>query len=168
MQKCARLRLTGKSQMVQVENCTSHSLTINTGASEGCVLSSLLFSVLIFADDTMLLHLKQQWDNVENLTSWWQENCLQLNVSKTKNLAVGCRRQQRVYNQIQKGEQLEVHGRLNLWVLELVWAHPGSKPKGQNSIFTTWDNWWSPSSGPEDFQCRCWREHPHTEHNTLV
>ncbi len=85
---------------------------------QGCVLSPLLYSlythdcvsshsstsIVKFADDTVVLALISKNDEtaylaeVERLTSWCQDNCLSLNVSKTKELIVDFRkRQQRPY-----------------------------------------------------------------------
>ncbi len=97
---------------------TSNSITLNVGAPQGCVLSHLLYSlythdcvsshsftsIVKFADDTVVLGLISNNDEtaylneVERLTSWCQDNCLSLNVSKTKELIVDFRkRQQRPY-----------------------------------------------------------------------
>ncbi len=61
-------------------------------------------SIVKFADDTVVLGLISNNDEtaylgeVERLTSWCQDNCLSLNVSKTKELIVDFRkRQQRPY-----------------------------------------------------------------------
>ncbi len=57
-------------------------------------------SVVKFANDTVVLGLINNndetayLDEVERLTSWCQDNCLSLNVSKTKELIVDFRKRQ--------------------------------------------------------------------------
>ncbi len=110
--------LTGRPQVVKVSQFTSNSITLNVGALQGCVLSPLLYSlythdcvsshssisIIKFSDDTVVLGLISKddetayLDEVERLTSWCQDNCLSLNVSKTKELIVDFRKsQQRPY-----------------------------------------------------------------------
>ncbi len=104
--------LTGRPQVVKVGQFTSNSITLNVGALQGCVLSPLLYSlythdcvsshsstsIIKFADNTVVLGLISNndetayLDEVERLTSWCQDNCLSLNVSKTKELIVDFRK----------------------------------------------------------------------------
>ncbi|KAI3375348.1 hypothetical protein L3Q82_021842, partial [Scortum barcoo] len=109
--------LTGRPQAVRMGSTTSSTLTLNTGAPQGCVLSPLLYSlfthdcvathssntIIKFADgDTTVIGLitgvptrRPTEREVRALTSWCQDNNLQLNVSKTKELIVDFRRRQR-------------------------------------------------------------------------
>ncbi len=110
--------LTGRPQVVKMGQFTSNSITLNIEAPQGCVLSPLLYSlythdcvsshsstsIVKFADDTVVLGLISNndktayLDEVERLISWCQDNCLSLNMSKTKQLTVDFRkRQQRPY-----------------------------------------------------------------------
>ncbi len=107
--------LTCRPQVVKMGQFTSNSITLNIVAPQGCVLSPLLYthdcvsshsstSIVKLTDDTVVLGLISNndetayLDEVERLTSWCQDNCLSLNVSKTKDLIVDFRkRQQRPY-----------------------------------------------------------------------
>ncbi len=110
--------LTGRPQVVKVGQFTSNSITLNIGAPPGCVLSPLLYSIythdcesshsstsiVTFADDTVVLGLISNndetayLDEVERLTSWCQDSCLSLNMSKTKELIVDFqKKEQRPY-----------------------------------------------------------------------
>ncbi len=112
--------LTGRSQVVRMGSNTSSPLILNTGAPQGCVLSSLLYSlythdctathssnvIVKFADDTMVIGLITDNDEmtyreeVSTLTKWCQENHLSLNIIKTKELVVDYRRQSREHTPI--------------------------------------------------------------------
>uniref|UniRef100_A0A1A8ATP4 Reverse transcriptase domain-containing protein n=1 Tax=Nothobranchius furzeri TaxID=105023 RepID=A0A1A8ATP4_NOTFU len=104
--------LTGRPQSVRIGNCTSSTTTLSTGAPQGCVLSTLLFTLLThdcvathssnyiikFADDTTLVGLISKndesayRDEVQRLTNWCKVNNLSLNVDKTKEMVVDFRR----------------------------------------------------------------------------
>ncbi|KAK6320198.1 hypothetical protein J4Q44_G00093050 [Coregonus suidteri] len=108
--------LTGRPQpypqVMRVGNNTSATLTLNTGAPQGCVLSPLLYSlfthdnvvthdsntIITFADDTTVEGLITDDDEtayreeVNDLAVWCQDNNLSLNVSKTKELIVDYRK----------------------------------------------------------------------------
>ncbi|KAF7702421.1 hypothetical protein HF521_001704, partial [Silurus meridionalis] len=100
--------LTDRPQAVRVGKHTSSTLTLSTGAPQGCVLSPLLYTlytydcvatsnsttIIKFADDTVVVGLISNnnetayLQEVKNLERWCQENNLLLNVSKTKELIV--------------------------------------------------------------------------------
>ncbi len=99
--------LTGRPQVVKVGQFTSNSITLNVGAPQGyslythdCMSSHSSTSIVKFADNTVVLGLISNndettyLDEVEKLTSWCQDNCLSLNVSKTKELIVDFRKRQ--------------------------------------------------------------------------
>ncbi|KAG5286062.1 hypothetical protein AALO_G00010540 [Alosa alosa] len=110
--------LTNRSQVVRVGGLTSDSLTISTGAPQGCVLSPLLYniythdckansshtSIIKFADDTVILGLisnnneQLYLDQVDGVAQWCQSNSLTLNITKTKEMVVDYRRQQQNYS----------------------------------------------------------------------
>ncbi|KAK1804879.1 hypothetical protein P4O66_019137, partial [Electrophorus voltai] len=106
-------------QSVQVGNCISSTLTLSTGAPQGCVLSPLLYSlytydctatssstiIVKFADDTVVMGLisdndeRAYLEEIKHLENWCQENNLLLNVSKTKELIVDCSKKQEQHYQ---------------------------------------------------------------------
>ncbi len=104
--------ITGRSQSVCVGHNTSSTITLSTGAPQGCVLSLLLFTLLThdctakfssnhiikFADDTTVVGLISNNDEmhyreeVAQLAEWCGTNNLSLNVGKTKEVVMDFRR----------------------------------------------------------------------------
>ena len=100
--------LTGRPQAARVGSNASSTITMNTGAPQGCVLSPLLFTLLThdctpthnsnlfikFADDTTVVGLinnndeSNYRDEVSQLAAWCRGNNLSLNVEKTKEIVV--------------------------------------------------------------------------------
>lgn len=102
--------LTGRKQSVRVGNTLSSVKTTNTGAPQGCVLSPALFTLyttdcrssendtklIKFADDTSLSGYIISDEScyrraVESLVEWCDNNFLELNVGKTKEMVVDFR-----------------------------------------------------------------------------
>ncbi|KAK3525720.1 hypothetical protein QTP70_006752 [Hemibagrus guttatus] len=106
--------LTGRPQSVQIGNSISSTTTLSTGAPQGCVLSSMLFTLLThdcaamhssnhivkFVNDTTVVGLISKnyesayREEVRRLTAWCKANNLSLNVDKTKEMVVDFRRAQ--------------------------------------------------------------------------
>ncbi|KAF7650512.1 hypothetical protein LDENG_00125020, partial [Lucifuga dentata] len=104
--------LQNQKQVVKIYNNFSRSLTISTGAPQGCVLSPLLYSCTLnhftsqhssvktfkFADDTTLLGLISNNDetayreDVTLMTSWCLNNNLHFNVSKMREMIIDFRK----------------------------------------------------------------------------
>ncbi|KAK1792498.1 hypothetical protein P4O66_012438 [Electrophorus voltai] len=108
-----------RTQSVRVGNGVSSTLTLSTGAPQGCVLSPLLYSlytydctatssstiIVKFADDTVVMGLisdndeRAYLEEIKYLENWCQGNNLLLNVSKTKELIVDCSKKQEQHYQ---------------------------------------------------------------------
>ncbi|KAK2181154.1 hypothetical protein NP493_409g06019 [Ridgeia piscesae] len=104
--------LLNRPQDVNIGDNLSSSVTLSTGTLQGCVLSPMLYSlfthdclsyhvrtkILQFVDDTTVLGLITNYgeyeyrDQVNKLNSWCNDNNLELNVNKTKEMIVEFRR----------------------------------------------------------------------------
>lgn len=104
--------LTNRTQAVRLGNYTSSTLSLSTGAPQGCVLSPLLYTLLThdcsptlpsnyiikFADDTTVVGLITNNDEsayrreVEALVAWCARNNLSLNIKKTREIITDFRR----------------------------------------------------------------------------
>lgn len=99
--------LCDRPQRVTVGGHCSDEVTLSTGVPQGCVLSPVLFSIytneitcnnailllIKYADDMALAarlkdedSLAQYYQFVQDLTTWFDESFLQLNIQKTKEL----------------------------------------------------------------------------------
>ena len=104
--------LTGRPQYVRLQNCVSDRLISNIGAPQGAVLSPFFFTTYNadfkyrteschlqkFSDDKAIVgrveggREDEYRDLVGNFVKWCEENHLQLNVAKTKEMVVDFRR----------------------------------------------------------------------------
>lgn len=106
--------LTDRTQRVRVNGFFSETLCSSTGSPQGCVLSPLLFIlytsmcqstfnnrfILKYADDTVIVSLLKDNDNshgpiVDYFVQWCEESHLQLNILKTKDMAIDFRKESR-------------------------------------------------------------------------
>ncbi|KAK1792043.1 hypothetical protein P4O66_001822 [Electrophorus voltai] len=141
--------LTDRPQSLRVGNCVSSTLTLSTGAPQGCVLSPLLYllytydcsatssSTIIvkFTDDTVIMGLisdndeRAYLEEIKHLENWSQGNNLLLNVSKTKELIVDCsKKQERHYQPVRinriKVERVDNFRYLGVHISQdLSWSH---------------------------------------------
>ena len=106
--------LTNRQQYVRTESELSSTITINTGAPQGCVLSAFLFivytnalsrcssncKIIKYADDTVVLGLindnneEEYRETISYVSEWCSENYLDLNVTKTKEVMLDLRKNQ--------------------------------------------------------------------------
>ena len=122
--------LTSKFHHVSCNGTLSELIEINIGAPQGCVLSAVLFTiytadcrslsdkhvVIIYADDTVILGLISNDDDVNtyvqetnHFVNWCDDNFLNLNVKKTKEMFVDYSKTPSVFAPVNiKGENVEV------------------------------------------------------------
>jgi hypothetical protein len=109
-----------RPQFVKFNGSFSHSLVLNTGAPQGCVLSPILYSLFTndckpssdsvkmtkFADDTTLVGLIKNENEDEyrqeiyGLTTWCDNNNQLLNQQKTKEMIIDFRKNQTSKNPV--------------------------------------------------------------------
>ncbi len=106
--------LLNRTQFVSISNIKSDVLTTNTGAPQGCVLSPILFTIytndcqsnhrnvtiMKYADDTAIIGKISNGDEnnflsqVNHFVLWSDQNYLNLNVLKTKEMIIDFRKNQ--------------------------------------------------------------------------
>ena len=104
--------LSGRPQFVRLKSCVSDRVVSNTGAPQGTVFSPFFFTIYTtdfnyqteschlqkFSDDSAIVGCIRNGDESEyravvgNFVTWCEQNHLQLNVTKTKELVVDLRR----------------------------------------------------------------------------
>jgi hypothetical protein len=104
--------LTGRPQFVRLQSCVSERAVSNTGASQGTVLSPFLFTLYTsdfrynsetchlqkFSDDSAIVGCirggqeEEYRSTISDFVLWCEQNHLQLNISKTKEMVVDFRR----------------------------------------------------------------------------
>lgn len=92
---------TGRPQVIRMGRCVFRIIIVNAKAPQGCS-PRLLHTLQPCCEPCCLIFNIDEsayLNELKNLTTWCQANCLQLNVSKTKELVVDySRKQQRSYS----------------------------------------------------------------------
>jgi hypothetical protein len=122
--------LTNRKQRVRFGTALSSSITTNTGAPQGCVLSPLLFTlytsdcrssddstrIFKYADDTVIVGQLNRKSNeevyrqcIDNFVDWCSDNFLLLNTKKTKEIIFDFSKKEVTHDPIIiSGEQIDV------------------------------------------------------------
>ena len=117
-----------RNQFVSVNGSVSPTISVSTGAPQGCVLSPILFTIytnecfstsedvftIKFADDAVLSGLLSTSElsyrqEIANFTEWCQKNFLVLNTKKTKEIIIDFRKKKTTFMPIViNGEEIEI------------------------------------------------------------
>jgi len=118
--------LTGRSQRVVLDGCSSASLPVHSGVPQGSILGPLLFSIyinplaslslssstrlLLYADDILLYKpIHSAWDllslqcDIDMVSDWISSAGLRLNVTKTKLMAISQKKARSSFNLFANG-----------------------------------------------------------------
>ncbi|KAF7641808.1 hypothetical protein LDENG_00271510 [Lucifuga dentata] len=138
---CITDYLTGRPQYVRLQGCVSDMVVSNTGAPQGTVLAPFLFTLYTsdFRYNSESCHLQKFADNsaivgcvrrgqeeeyrrlISDFVVWCNQNHMQLNVTKTKEMVVDFRRTKTPITPVSiGGEKVELVQSTSTW--ECIWT----------------------------------------------